>query len=247
MDTTTPAKLEDLTDPPKTVLVVVAHPDDIDFGIAGTAAALTRAGSRVVYRLATSGEAGGPDEMDRSEMARLRESEQCAAAAAVGVSDVEFMGLPDGRLEFNLDLRREMTRIIRMVKPDLLITQNPERNWDRIFASHPDHLAVGAAAVAAAYPDSRNPHSFPELLEEGLESHTVPELWIPMLEPVDVFVDITLAIEQKIQALKSHSSQVAWIEDIDSMLREWSIQTAVDNGFVDGVLIEAFRRIRTVV
>ncbi len=246
MNAKSPTQPEDLSDPPGTVLVVVAHPDDIDFGTAGTAATLSAAGSKVVYRLVTSGEAGSPDDMDRAELKELREREQCAAAAEVGVTDVEFLGMPDGRLEYNLDLRRAITRAIRQVKPDLLITQNPERRWDRIFASHPDHLAVGAAAVAAAYPDSRNPHAFPELLDEGLEPHTVPELWIPLLDPVDVFIDITAVIDAKIKALSSHVSQVGWIEDVDSMLRDWAAAMGAENGFAEGVLVEGFRRVRTV-
>lgn len=184
--------------------------------------------------------------MDRDELKALRETEQRAAGAAVGVSDIGFLGQPDGRLEFDLDLRRIMSRAIRLVKPDLLITQSPERNWDRIFASHPDHLAAGAAAVAAAYPDSRNPHAFPELLDEGLEPHTVPEIWISMLTPVDVFVDITSVIDAKVAALGSHASQVGGIDDVGLMLREWGADVAAEHGFVGGTLVEAFRRVRTV-
>ncbi len=239
-------ELEDLTEPPGTVLVVVAHPDDIDFGIAGTAAALSAAGSRVVYRIATSGEAGGPDDMDRAELKATREAEQRTAGEHVGVTDIEFLGLPDGHLESNVALRKEITKTIRSVKPDVLITQNPERRWDRIFASHPDHLAVGEAAVSAAYPDSRNPHFCPELLDEGYEPHTVPELWIGSLDPVDVFINITDVFDAKVKALSSHTSQVAWIEDVDALLREWASTVGSAHGFTDGTLIEAFRRIRTI-
>ena len=234
---------EDLSEPPATVLVVVAHPDDIDFGLAGTAAALSAAGSRVVYRLASSGEAGGPDEMDRAELKALRESEQRLAGEAVGVTDVEFLGMPDGHLEFNLELRKAIVKAIRSVKPDLMLVQNPERRWDSIFASHPDHLAVGEASMAAVYPDSRNPHFLPELLDEGFEPHTVPEVWVGSLDPADVFVDISAVFDQKVKALSSHSSQVAWIEDIDKLLREWAIGRAAAAGFPEGSMIEGFRRV----
>lgn len=236
---------EDLSEPPGTVLVVVAHPDDIDFGIAGTAAALTAAGSRVVYRLATSGEAGGPDEMDRAELKALRESEQRLAADAVGVTDVEFLGMPDGHLEANLELRKAIVKAIRTVKPDLMLIQNPERRWDSVYASHPDHLAVGEASMAAVYPDSRNPHFLPELLDEGYEPHTVPEVWVGSLEPSDVFVDISDVFDRKVKALSSHSSQVGWIEDIDKLLRDWATGRAATHGFAEGSMIETFRRVHT--
>ena len=134
-------ELLDLTDVPERVLVVVAHPDDIDFGIAGTAAVLIAAGSHVTYALCTSGEAGIPEEMDRAELAEVREREQRAAAAEVGVTDVRFLGQPDGHLEANLELRKVISRVIRQVKPDVVITQSPERRYERIFGSHPDHLA----------------------------------------------------------------------------------------------------------
>ena len=112
--------------------------------------------------------------MSRAEMAALRQDEQRAAAAVVGVSDVRFLGHPDGRVQATLELRRDISRVIRQVRPERVITQSPERNWDFIFASHPDHLAAGEAAVCAVYPDARNPFAHPELLDdEGLEPWTV--------------------------------------------------------------------------
>jgi LmbE family N-acetylglucosaminyl deacetylase len=241
-----PAQFVDLSEVEGPVLVIVAHPDDIDFGTAGTVGALTAAGHEVVYRICTSGEAGPPEEMDREELAELRRSEQRAAAAAVGVTDVEFMGQPDGHLEANLELRKAISRVIRQVKPQLVITQSPERRWDRIFASHPDHLAVAEATMAAVYPDARNPHAHVGLLEEGLEPHTVPEVWVGALEPIDVFVDITDTIDAKVAALSSHSSQVSGIPDINAMLREWAADTAKRYGLPEGRLTETFRRVRCV-
>jgi len=239
-------ELVDLTEPPARVLVVVAHPDDIDFGIAGTAATLVAAGSQVVYALCTSGEAGIPEDMDRAELKALRESEQRAAAAAVGVTDVRFLGMPDGHLESNLELRKVISRVIRQVRPDVLITQSPERRYDRIYGSHPDHLACGDAAISAVYPDARNPHAHVELLAEGHEPHAVGEIWIVSGPKPNLAVNITDQFDKKVAALSSHSSQVAWIEDVDKLLREWSSETATRYELDDRAnLVEVFQRVMT--
>ena len=240
-----PTDFTDLSEPPSPVLVVVAHPDDIDFGTAGTIARLTEAGSEVTYGLLTSGEAGIPEDMDRDELRSLREAEQTAAAAEVGVTDVRFLGLPDGHLEADLDLRRHISRLIRQVRPDLIITQSPERTWTSMYRSHPDHVAAGEATISAVYPDARNPHAHVELLAEGLEPHAVPEVWVVGLEPLDVFVDITDVIDRKCKALGSHVSQVSERFDVDDLLRTWAADTTERLGLPAGRLTEAFRRIVT--
>jgi len=239
------ASYVDLSDPPGRALVVVAHPDDIDFGMAGTVAALTKAGTEVIYAICTSGEAGPPEDMDRVELAALRQAEQRAAAAAVGVTDVRFLGLPDGHLVADLDLRRTIAGVIREVRPDLVLQPSPERRYDRIYASHPDHLAVGEATMAAVYPDARNPHAHPSLLLQGLQPHSVPEVWIVGLEPLDLFVDITDVFDQKVAALSSHASQVGWIEDLPRFLRTNSAALTREKGLPDGRLTEGFRRVVT--
>ena len=195
------------------VLVVTAHPDDVDFGAAGTVAAFTAAGLEVTYCIVTNGEAGGSDRsLSRVEMAALRQDEQRAAAAVVGVSDVHFLGHPDGRVEATQELRRDISRVIRQVRPERVLTQSPERNWDFIYASHPDHLAAGEAAVCAVYPDARNPFAHPELLDvERLEPWTVPELWImgpPGTTEVTIAVETTGTVERKVEALMCHKSQI---------------------------------------
>ena len=173
-----------------------------------TVATFVDRGIEVTYCIATDGEAGGNDRsLPRAEMAKIRRQEQVAAAAEVGVSDVSFLGYPDGRLEATLELRRDFTRAIRQFKPDLVIAPSPERNWDVIYASHPDHLAAGEAAVAAVYPDSRNPFAHPELLDEGLEPHTVPALWLMAAPGSNVAVDITDTLDRKVAALACHESQ----------------------------------------
>ena len=235
----------DLTEPPDPVLVVVAHPDDIDFGIAGTVARLTDAGATVVYCLATSGEAGEPSAVPLAERRDLREREQRAAAHVVGVDDVRFLGHPDNRVVASLELRRDISRVIRQVRPALVISQSPERRWDRIYASHPDHLAVAEATIAAVYPDARNPNAHPELLDEGLEPHSVPSLWIVALDPPDLFVDITDTFDRKVDALRTHASQIGSF-DIPALLREWSSGITAAHGLPEGRLTEAFRHISTV-
>ncbi len=237
--------LFDLSDPPSRVLVCVAHPDDIDFGVAGTVARLTRAGTEVVYGLATSGEAGPPEDLPRRELIEIREREQRAAATAVGVTDVRFLGLPDGHLIADLATRRVVSRLIRDVRPEVVITQSPERRWDSVYASHPDHLAFAEATVSAVYPDSRNPHAHPDLLEGGPDPHTVQELWVTGLHPSDLFIDIAPVIALKAAALGSHRSQVGWIEDIEAFLGNWGRDNAKRHGFTDGAMVESFRRIIT--
>lgn len=235
----------DLSNPPESALVVVAHPDDIDFGMAGTVAALTTAGTEVQYAIATSGEAGPPEEFDRDELRELREQEQRAAAACVGVSEVHFLGFPDGHLVAGLELRAAISRVIRQVRPDLVLQPSPERRYDRIYASHPDHLAVGEATMSAVYPDARNPHAHIHLLDEGLDAHAVGEVWIVGLDPADLFVDITDVVDQKVAALAAHRTQTSRIDDISAFVRGWAAQVSARYGLPDGSLAEAFRRVDT--
>jgi LmbE family N-acetylglucosaminyl deacetylase len=228
------------------VLAVTAHPDDVDFGAAGTVAAFVAAGTMVTYCIVTDGEAGGSDrEMPRSEMAALRRREQTAAAAAVGVTDVRFLGYPDGRVVPSLELRRDLSRVIRDVRPERVIVPSPERWWERIFASHPDHLAVGEAAIAAVYPDARNPFAHPELLEEeGLEPHTVHQLWLAASPRANVAVEITATFPQKMAALGSHVSQVGEATDeLEATMRTAFAGTGEAVGLGAGALAEVFQAV----
>ena len=228
------------------ILVVTAHPDDVDFGVAGSVAAWTHAGLEVAYCIATDGEAGGADRaMARSEMAAIRRGEQTEAAAVVGVTDLTFLGFPDGRLQPDLALRRDITRVIRRFRPDRVVAQSPERNWARIYASHPDHLAAGEATACAVYPDARNPFAFPELLDEGLEPHLVPELWIMTTERAGRAVDATEHFDRKLSALRSHRSQVGDGEHLEELLRTWMSGTALAAGLPEGRLAEAFHVVST--
>jgi LmbE family N-acetylglucosaminyl deacetylase len=232
-------------DAPSRALVVVAHPDDIDFGTAGTVAAMTSAGTHVSYCLVTSGEAGD-DDLSRSsfDLAQERESEQTAAAGEVGVNELYWLHHPDGRVVADLELRRDISRVIRQTRPDVVLTQSTQPDWDRIYGSHPDHLATAWATMAAIYPDSRNPRAHPELLRDGLKPHKVAQAWIRDGDP-DLYVDITNTFAQKVAALARHRSQVAWMSDLPGMLRKWAEATAEKGGMKVGRVAEAFRVINT--
>ena len=229
-------------------LCVMAHPDDVDFGAAGTVAHWVDEGIEVAYLLLTRGDAGGFDDTPRDEMPRLREAEQRAAAAAVGVKHVEFLdGYADGTLTPTIELRRDITASIRRFRPDRILTNSPVRRWERIAGpSHPDHLAAGEATTCAVYPDSRNRFAFAELaLEYGLEPWTVREIWYMAGPDPDHLVDITETYERKLAALRAHVSQTAHIADLDGMLRERLLFTARNSGLPDGRLAEAFTIIST--
>lgn len=224
-------------------LFVVAHPDDIDFAAGGTVAAMTDAGIEVTYCLATRGDQGGYDDTPRDQMPALREKEQRAAGAVLGVSDIRFLGFRDGHLEVSLELRRAVARVIRAVRPGLVVTHNPERNWTAMPANHPDHMAVGEATLRAVYPDARNPFAFPELLDdEGLDPWIVHEVWVMGPETVDHVVDMTDHAERKVAALQAHVSQTSHT-DLPSLLRTWNGGVAERAGLAEGRLAEAFRRV----
>ena len=228
------------------ILVVTAHPDDVDFGNAGTVARWTDAGIEVAYCICTSGEAGGFDRsVPRTTMVEIREAEQRAAAKVVGVSDVTFLGYPDGRLESSFDLRRDISREIRRVRPQRVVAQSPERNFQRTYASHPDHLAAGEATMAAVYPDARNPFAHPELLDEGFEPWAAGEIYLATAGAPDVFVDITDTFDRKIEALRCHVSQHPDPDGLDARIRAWNAANAALGGLPEGRLAESFLRVDT--
>ncbi len=224
------------------VLVVAAHPDDVDFGSAGTIATWTDAGLEVSYCIATDGDAGGFDPaVPRSAIAGIRQDEQRKAAAAVGVTDVEFLGYPDGQLVVSVALRRDITRAIRRARPDRVVVPSPQRDLRNVYVSHPDHQATGEAALCAIYPDARNPYAHPELLAEGLEAHTVPEVWITSSnDRADHYVDITDTFHRKIAALRAHASQTAHMTNLEERMRSWGTLQAKAAGLPDGRLAEGY-------
>jgi LmbE family N-acetylglucosaminyl deacetylase len=223
------------------VLCVAAHPDDIDFGAAGTVAGWVEAGLAVTYLVVTRGDAGGFDDTPREHMPALREAEQRAAAAAVGVSDVRFLdGYLDGQVTPSVDLRRDITRVIRQVRPERILTTSPLRNWRRIAGpSHPDHLAVGEATTSAIYPDSRNPFAYPELAAAGLDPWHVREVWYQGGPDPDHVVDVSATFDRKLDALRAHTTQTSHIE-LEAFLRERAGTLAAGAGLPEGALAEAF-------
>jgi LmbE family N-acetylglucosaminyl deacetylase len=204
-------------------MVVFAHPDDAEFGSAGTVASWTRQGTEVQYVCVTDGSAGSNDPgVIREELAEIRQVEQRAACDVLGVKDCAFLGIPDGMVEVTLDLRRAITREVRRFRPDVLVAPDPTRFWDDEgrYINHTDHRAVGQACMAVVNPDSSTRPMFPELLDEGLEPFEIRYLWIPTYDgSVNTYVDIGETIDAKIEALRCHKSQIhdwpvdEWIRD----------------------------------
>lgn len=231
----------------KRVLVVNAHPDDSDFGASGTIAKWIKDGIEVAYVLCTNGDQGGEESGHKKEdMPAIRQREQREAGAAIGVTDITFLNYVDGHLEPTLALRKDIVRQIRRIKPDRIVCQSPERNWERIGASHPDHLASGEATIQAVYPDARNPFAFTDLLEkEGLEPHKVKEVWLMGFAQPNHFVDITDTFDLKMATLRAHASQTGHLDDLEQMLREWGQRNAGIGGLPDGRLAESFKIVNT--
>ena len=229
-------------------LVVTAHPDDVAFGAGAPMASWSAAGIAVTYCVITDGDAGGFDPtVPRSQIPEIRRGEQIAAAAACGVSDVRFLGYRDGQLTVSHELRRDLSRVIRQVRPQRVVIQSPERNWNRIYSSHPDHLAAGEAAIQAVYPDARNPFAHPTLLQdEGLADWSVPEVWVMAAKEPNHYVDVTDFFDAKIAALRAHESQTAHRPDLEDMIRGWLTGNAQAAELPQGRLAEAFMVVSTV-
>lgn len=223
------------------ILVVTAHPDDVDFGAAGTIATWADEGAEITYAVLTNGDAGGFDPtVPREQIPQIRQDEQRAAAALLGVRDVHFLGYRDGDLQATQDVRRDISRVIRLVRPHRMLIQSPERNWQRIPASHPDHLAAGEAAICAIYPDARNPFAHPELLAEGLEDWVVHDVWVMGGPSNNHWVDITDVFERKITAISAHASQVEHLDDLQEKIQMRSAAAAVEGGLGSERFAEAF-------
>jgi len=233
------------TPSPQRAMIIAAHPDDIEFVVAGTAAKWVRAGTRVRYVLVTSGDAGSHQPgITREELARVREAEQRAAARVVGVDGVDalvFLGYRDGEVEPTLALRRDLVREIRRFKPDTVVCFDPTRLFvGNRYINHPDHRAVGQAALDAIAPLAAMPLAFVEQQDDDLEPHRVKEIFVASSSEPDTWIDITDTIALKIEALRQHASQFPDGWDPEEMIREW----AAESGAKVGVpYAEAFRRI----
>lgn len=213
---------------PQSAMVIVAHPDDIEFSCAGTIARWVKEGCQVVYILITSGDVGIAEPgMTRARAAEIREAEQLAAAEVVGVSEVIFLREPDGMLENTLALRKRLVREIRRFKPEVVICGDPTVMWvGDNYINHPDHRAAAGAAVDAIFPAAGQPNLFEELTEEGLTAHKVRKVYVQAWnEQADTFVNISETIDLKIESLRKHVSQMKdW--DPEPMVKEWAAAAA---------------------
>jgi len=208
---------------PERVLMIQAHPDDAEFGIGGTVAKWAAAGSEIYYCSITSGDKGTNDPNITGEaLAALREQEQLEAAKVLGVKHVIFLRYLDATLEPNLELRRELTRVIRQVRPTALMCFDPTvRMSGDGYINHPDHIAAGEASLAAVFPSCRDRRTFPELLDEGLEPVEVPSVYLFLSDEADTWVDTSDHIDTKVEALRKHATQVGEDADLE-YVREWA-------------------------
>ncbi len=230
----------------KRVLVVMAHPDDCDFGAGGTIAQWSAKGIEVSYCIITNGDQGGEESgIPLEQMAQVRQAEQRAAGKILGVNQITYLNYRDGWLMPSIELRKEIVKAIRIAKPDRMLVQSPERNWERIYSSHPDHLAAGETAIQAVYPDARNPYAFTDLKDAGFEPWRVREVWMTGSPTPNHFVDITQSFDKKIAALKAHVSQTAHNSELEELVRSWGERNAEANGLPAGKIAEIFKVINT--
>ncbi len=218
---------------PQRAMSIHAHPDDQEFGVAGTLAKWARAGCEIVSVVITSGDSGSNDPSKngkyKSELATLREDEQRAANAVLGIKEAVFLHYPDGELEATIPLRKELTRLIRKYKPEVVVTGNMEGAfYGDDYINHPDHRAAAEAATYAVFPSAGTRLLFADLLEAGYEPHNVKRLYIHGAEKPDTWIDISAEIETKIQALRKHTSQLE--DDIEKMIREWAAEAGKEKG-----------------
>jgi LmbE family N-acetylglucosaminyl deacetylase len=220
-------------------MVITAHPDDAEFGAAGTVAKLVRDGCEVAYVIVTNGNKGSSDRaMTPERLAGIRAEEQRNAARVLGVERVEFLGHDDGEVEDTPALRRDVSREIRRFRPDLVICQNPNRTYN-LGASHRDHRIVGGVALDCVYPLARDHMAFPELLPE-FEPHKVREVYVMQWQSPQLVVDISDVFELKIKALACHASQFADFAAVEKRVRERSGQLGAAQGYAHA---EAFDHI----
>lgn len=231
---------------PQRAMSIHAHPDDQEFGVAGTLAKWAKAGCEIVSVIITSGDSGSNDPSKngkyKSELAALREDEQRAANAVIGIKEAVFLHYPDGELEATIPLRKELTRLIRKYKPEAVVTGNMEGAfYGDDYINHPDHRAAAEAATYAVFPSAGTRLLFADLLEAGYEPHNVKRLYIHGAEKPDTWIDISAEIETKIQALRKHTSQLE--DDIEKMIREWAAEAGKEKGLA---FVETFKVMKLV-
>ncbi|MBI3413108.1 MAG: PIG-L family deacetylase [Candidatus Aenigmarchaeota archaeon] len=209
----------------KIIMVIGAHPDDNDFGVAATVSKASKLGSKVIYVVATKGNRGTHDEsMNEEKLAEMREKEQRDAGRILGISEFEFLGYNDGELTVNMELKEKITRLIRKHKPGIVFTTDPSKFYykDRGFINHSDHRAIGEAVIDAVYPLARDFLFFPQHAKEGLKWFHVKEICFSSFDPADInsFVDVSDAINLKVKALEAHISQISNIDRLKQRMLE---------------------------
>jgi len=221
---------------PQRAMSIHAHPDDQDFTVSGTLAKWAQAGCEVISVIITSGDSGSNDPAKgadhKAELAELREDEQRAANRLLGVKETVFMRYPDGELVATIELRKDLTRLIRRFKPDVVLSGDPTAVlYGNSYVNHPDHRAASEAALYATFPSAGSRLLFADLLAEGLEPHNVKRLYIHGSEKPDTWVDISQTINLKIEALKQHASQPDTHNDVGKWLRDWAKEDGKKKGF----------------
>ncbi len=218
----------------RTVLGIAAHPDDLDFGAAGTMAKFAQQGASVHYLIITDGSKGSSDpSVSAEELVKIREAEQKDAVKVIGGKDVYFLGYPDGELEITIQLKRDVVKVIRTVKPDIVVTTDPSMLYsaERGFINHPDHRAAGQTALDAVFPLARDHLTFPELFAEGYKPHITPTVLLTNFEKSNYYVDISDTFEQKVNAIKAHTSQVGNMKQMRGWMEELAAKTGEKAGF----------------
>lgn len=220
---------------PKIAMSIHAHPDDQEFSIGGTLAKWAQAGCEIISVTITSGDSGSNDPTKGADykpvLAELREKEQLAANKVLGVKEAVFMRHPDGELEPTIQLRRELTKLIRKYKPDVVLVGNPEAwFYGNEYVNHPDHRAAAQAACEAVFPSAGSRLIFADLLAEGFEPHEVKRLYVHGTEKPDTWVDISETIEIKVKALQQHVSQIP-VDEVEKWMKDWAKEDAKDKVF----------------
>ena len=217
---------------PKNILVILAHPDDPEFFCGATLARWAKAGHTINYYLLTCGDKGFNDstsaEMTTDELCRIRHDEQRAAADVIGVQAVHFLDRPDGYLIPDLDLRREIVRVIRKMKPDILVTCDPQNLFASYGLNHPDHRAAGQVVLDAVFPAAGSPVFFPELLSEGYQPHMPKEIWCSLTSQPNTTLDVTETWPIKLKALLNHKTQIGDVEKFKERMKSRHTEDSTD-------------------
>jgi LmbE family N-acetylglucosaminyl deacetylase len=215
---------------PQNILVILAHPDDPEFFCGATLALWARAGHHITYQLLTCGDKGFNEstsaDMTTDALCAIRHEEQIAAAKVIGADAVHFLDRPDGYLVPDIDMRREIVRVIRKFKPDILVTCDPQNLFAPYGINHPDHRAAGQVVMDAVFPAAGSPVFFPELLAEGYLPHMPKEIWCSLTRQPNAEVDVTQTWQTKLEAILEHKSQIA---DVDKFLERMKSRRTADS------------------